>query len=39
MNSNEQTTFHPADDAKQKMEDDRQKIADHVSIHYRKYLF
>jgi hypothetical protein len=39
MSTNEQTTFHPADDAKQNMEDEKKKIADHVSIHYRKYLF
>ncbi|MFA7298661.1 MAG: hypothetical protein WC010_03390 [Candidatus Absconditabacterales bacterium] len=39
MDTNNQTTFHPADDAKQKMEEERKIIADHVSMHYRKYLF
>gem|GEM_PF-4885797 len=39
MNTNEQTTFHSTEEATQKMEEDRQKIAEHVSKHYRKYLF
>lgn len=39
MDTTNEVSFHPTDDTKQKMENDRQKIAEHVSKHYRKYLF
>lgn len=38
INPNKEVIFHPVDSNKQAI-DEKQKIADHVSMHYRKYLF
>lgn len=39
MDTSNQATFYPTEDVKKKMEEDKQKVAEHVSKHYRKYLF
>lgn len=38
VDPNKEVIFHPVDSNRQAI-DDRQKVAEHVSMHYRKYLF